>query len=405
MENVTHATSTRSTTRGRYVGPSAARIAELIAPEQRVRFERGWFWTAAVCHDSEQDQLAFRQRPDGDGIDVRCKSAGCSRERIIRSLEATDRRVDLVGLLDRGLAIGSGTTAGWPGRRERQHRRDRPPVMARRPGAVRHPAAGRAAGLRPRPRSRRAERVRPRLGSVADSARVGRAPSRAREGRPIALIHRDHIQPTARAVSPEAALVRCPRATPLTRSRTSTRNLRKETSMTAAATTATIIVTAPRPTLEELVDRIIDADLRPGRDGPAVDIPGPGHPRGAPPQTGGRPRRGARRLRRPRPDRGDRRRAALGVRRVPRPGRPTIRRRRRLALQPGDRSGRRLDAMRDGGAPGRGRPGDALAAGQGSSRGAASEGSDRWTRAVRRESRDQPGSTSPRSSAAIRWAT
>ncbi len=74
-------------TRGRYVGPTAARIAELVAPQQRVRFERGWFWTAAVCHESEQDLLAFKQRPDGDGIDVRCKSAGCSRERIIRSLE------------------------------------------------------------------------------------------------------------------------------------------------------------------------------------------------------------------------------------------------------------------------------------------------------------------------------
>ncbi|MCY4619123.1 MAG: hypothetical protein OXD50_11350 [Chloroflexi bacterium] len=81
--------------RGRYVGPTAARIAELIAPRQRVRFERGWFWTAAACHGSEQDLLAFRQRPDGDGIDVRCprvgargtNSAGCSRERIIRRLE------------------------------------------------------------------------------------------------------------------------------------------------------------------------------------------------------------------------------------------------------------------------------------------------------------------------------
>ena len=84
MENVT-----QSSTRGRYVGPSAARIAELIAPAQRVRFERGWFWTQAVCHGTgqAQDLAAFRQRPDGDGIDVRCKSAGCSRERVIRSLE------------------------------------------------------------------------------------------------------------------------------------------------------------------------------------------------------------------------------------------------------------------------------------------------------------------------------
>jgi len=83
MEHVKHATGTRA----HYVGPTAARIAELIAPAQRVRFERGWFWTAAVCHDAEQDLTAFRQRPDGDGIDVRCRSAGCSRERLLRSLE------------------------------------------------------------------------------------------------------------------------------------------------------------------------------------------------------------------------------------------------------------------------------------------------------------------------------
>ncbi len=91
MENVNHTARTR----GRYVGPTAARIAELIATRQRVRFEQGWFWTAAVCHDSEQEQLSFRQRPDGDGIDIRCprvgargrQAASCSRERMIRSLE------------------------------------------------------------------------------------------------------------------------------------------------------------------------------------------------------------------------------------------------------------------------------------------------------------------------------
>ena len=83
MNNVNQHTPTRS----RYTGPSAARIADLIAPRQRVRFERGWFWTAAVCHESEQDTMVFRQRPDGDGIDVRCKSAGCRRERIIKRLE------------------------------------------------------------------------------------------------------------------------------------------------------------------------------------------------------------------------------------------------------------------------------------------------------------------------------
>jgi len=88
MEHVNQAATTRTTTRARYIGPSAARIAELLAPKQRVRFERGWFWTAAYCHESEQDLLAFRQRPDGDGIDVRCESAGCSREQIIRRLES-----------------------------------------------------------------------------------------------------------------------------------------------------------------------------------------------------------------------------------------------------------------------------------------------------------------------------
>ena len=87
-EHTSKTTSATTTgTRSRYTGPTAARIAELIAPQQRVRFEQGWFWTAAVCHESEQDTMAFRQRPDGDGIDVRCKSAGCRRERIIRRLE------------------------------------------------------------------------------------------------------------------------------------------------------------------------------------------------------------------------------------------------------------------------------------------------------------------------------
>ena len=83
-----HTSKTASArTRSRYTGPSAARIADLIALQQRVRFERGWFWTTAVCHKSEQDTLAFRQRPDGDGIDVRCKSAGCRREQVIKRLE------------------------------------------------------------------------------------------------------------------------------------------------------------------------------------------------------------------------------------------------------------------------------------------------------------------------------
>ena len=76
----------RATTQ-RYTGPGAARIAELIPHE--VRFERGWFRTStAICHEGEDpDGLAFRQRPDGNGIDVRCHTGGCTRAHIITTIE------------------------------------------------------------------------------------------------------------------------------------------------------------------------------------------------------------------------------------------------------------------------------------------------------------------------------
>ena len=74
-----------------YVGPSAMRIANLIP--HRVSFERGWFWTStAVCHGGKSDGLAFRQRPDGNGIDVRCHTGGCSAGVVITEMEV------LVGL-------------------------------------------------------------------------------------------------------------------------------------------------------------------------------------------------------------------------------------------------------------------------------------------------------------------
>ena len=74
-----------------YVGPSAMRIANLLP--HRVSFERGWFWTTtAICHGGKSDGLAFRQRPDGNGIDVRCHTGGCSSGVVITELEA------LVGL-------------------------------------------------------------------------------------------------------------------------------------------------------------------------------------------------------------------------------------------------------------------------------------------------------------------
>ena len=70
----------------RYIGPSAAQIADLIP--HRVSFDRGWFWTTTVCHGGRSDGLAFRQRPDGEGIDVRCHTRGCSRGLVLTHLEA-----------------------------------------------------------------------------------------------------------------------------------------------------------------------------------------------------------------------------------------------------------------------------------------------------------------------------
>ena len=52
-------------------------------------FERGWFWTTtAICHGGRSDGLAFRQRPDGEGIDVRCHTGGCSRGVVLTHLES-----------------------------------------------------------------------------------------------------------------------------------------------------------------------------------------------------------------------------------------------------------------------------------------------------------------------------
>ena len=81
---------TQNTTE-QYVGPSALRIANLIP--HRVSFERGWFWTTtAICHGGKSDGLAFRQRPDGNGIETRCHTGGCSTGVVITELEV------LVGL-------------------------------------------------------------------------------------------------------------------------------------------------------------------------------------------------------------------------------------------------------------------------------------------------------------------
>ncbi len=70
-----------------YTGPSARRIADLVPHE--VGLERGWFRTStALCHGGDEpDGLAFRQRPDGNGIDVRCHTGGCTRGQVVTALE------------------------------------------------------------------------------------------------------------------------------------------------------------------------------------------------------------------------------------------------------------------------------------------------------------------------------
>ena len=72
---------------GRYTGPAAGRIAGRIP--HPVGFERGWFRTStAICHGGDDpDGLAFRQRPDGNSIEVRCHTGGCTRAHIITAIE------------------------------------------------------------------------------------------------------------------------------------------------------------------------------------------------------------------------------------------------------------------------------------------------------------------------------
>ena len=85
-ESRTEATERGASMAEQYVGPSAARIADLLP--HRVSFERGWFWTStSVCHGGKSGGLAFRQRPDGEGIDVRCHTRGCGRGVIVTEIE------------------------------------------------------------------------------------------------------------------------------------------------------------------------------------------------------------------------------------------------------------------------------------------------------------------------------
>lgn len=73
-----------------YLGPSALWIANRIP--RTVRYRQGWFWTTTeICHGGRSDGLAFRQRPDGNGIDVKCHTRGCSRDEAIAGLETATR--------------------------------------------------------------------------------------------------------------------------------------------------------------------------------------------------------------------------------------------------------------------------------------------------------------------------
>ena len=76
-----------------YVGPSALTIANLLTRTSLltriVRYRQDWFWTTtAFCHGGDSQGLAFRHRPDGNGIDVKCHTRGCSRDEAIAGLEA-----------------------------------------------------------------------------------------------------------------------------------------------------------------------------------------------------------------------------------------------------------------------------------------------------------------------------
>ncbi len=101
----------------RYTGPSAGRIASLVPHE--VSFERGWFRTAtAICHGGDEPEgLAFRQRPDGDGIDVRCHTGGCTRGHIVTAIEGVIGLPIWTAFEPVAEAAAEVTRRRWPGRR------------------------------------------------------------------------------------------------------------------------------------------------------------------------------------------------------------------------------------------------------------------------------------------------
>ena len=126
-----------------YTGPSALWIANLIT--RTVRYRQGWFWTTtAICHGGDSQGLAFRQRPDGNGIDVRCHTRGCSRNEAIAGLEAAtgaaiqSAYAPTAGSVDRlwpaqALALGEARVVGNGCAGVRRSAAGRPRVAGRHP--------------------------------------------------------------------------------------------------------------------------------------------------------------------------------------------------------------------------------------------------------------------------------
>ena len=230
----------------RYTGPSAKRIADLL--RHRVSFERGWFWTTtAICHGGKSDWLAFRQRPDGNGIDVHCHTGGCSARVVITELEA------LIGLPIwtayepvRDAAAKAPEKRPWWKRQRVWAPTWSPPG---RGGAAYHRRRG---ALRPEPR---------RAGHRSAAAPAVHASASGREG-PSPLT----TGPPAPSYPSQHARVVSIRGRPFFFARKRAQSKGNTTQKEVVMTTATLATgnrtmtdVRPRRRLEELVDRLIAA--------------------------------------------------------------------------------------------------------------------------------------------------
>ena len=232
-----------------YVGPSALWIAKLI-PRQ-VSFSQGWFRTTTeICHEGRSDGLAFRQRPDGNGIDVRCHTRGCSRDVAMAGLETatglsiqnayapTGRPVDRLWWLKH-----------WPW--ERLAWWGTAALAFAAPLLVGHRVAGRHPQL---------PRIRHRL--VADGSVAAATPCQEVLALTAGASGLDHNPLKARVGSSTgSALLLCPQAGAIGKA-TKQRHLRRCMMTTATVATGNrtmATVVRPRRSLEELVDQLFAA--------------------------------------------------------------------------------------------------------------------------------------------------